>query len=163
PHPAVLRFLVCCWSPASRWPSAGADVPCRVPHRRGSSRTTPGYSATSSLPLRPWRRTAWWRTDLATLCPWRPPRQRSRCTPVRLPTYRAVRCTGVYPHTDMRYYGADGGFEYDFIVNPGGDPGRIRFTLAGATGLSLGAGGSLTARLQGGAITQHRPTIYQES
>lgn len=44
---------------------------------------------------------------------------------------------GVYPGTDLVYYGRDGLLEYDFLLAPGADPNRIRMNFAGADTFAL--------------------------
>jgi hypothetical protein len=47
-----------------------------------------------------------------------------------LPNYRRVRYRHVYPGIDIVYYGNPGELEFDFIVEPGADPRRIRLALS---------------------------------
>ncbi len=37
----------------------------------------------------------------------------------------------VFPEVDMRFYGADGGIKFDFVLHAGADPERIRLSLSG--------------------------------
>jgi hypothetical protein len=46
-------------------------------------------------------------------------------------TYAKVQLQSVYPGIDLIYYGNQRQLEYDFVVAPGADPGRIRLALAG--------------------------------
>ena len=43
-----------------------------------------------------------------------------------VPTYSRVRYDEVYPGIDLIYYGQQRELEYDFVVAPGAEPGRIR-------------------------------------
>ena len=61
-------------------------------------------------------------------------------------TYSKVFYSEVYPGVDMVYYGKQRELEYDFIMAPDGDPGRIRLAFEGARGLSLDATGDLCWR-----------------
>jgi hypothetical protein len=36
-----------------------------------------------------------------------------------------------FPGTDLRFYGADGGIKFDFVLHPGADPAALRFRLVG--------------------------------
>jgi hypothetical protein len=75
----------------------------------------------------------------------------------------AVRYEGLYPGIDLRFHGDRRRLEYDFVVAPGADPGRIRVRLAGAESLRLESDGSLVATLPGGReLRQDIPAIYQE-
>ena len=49
-----------------------------------------------------------------------------------VPHFGRVTFREVYPGTDLTYYGREG-VEHDFVVSPGADPDRIRFTVAGGT------------------------------
>jgi len=51
----------------------------------------------------------------------RPGQVAQRCEPLR-----RVRYDAVYPGIDVVYYGNQNQLEYDFILHPGADPGRIR-------------------------------------
>ena len=78
-----------------------------------------------------------------------------------VPTYAKVRYRGVYPGVDLVYYGNRRQLEYDFVVAPGIDPELIRLQFAGTKGLRLGADGDLVVTAAGGAMTFHKPLIYQ--
>jgi hypothetical protein len=49
-----------------------------------------------------------------------------------VPHYHKLRALGVYAGIDLVYYGDGGKLEYDFVVEPGADPNRIRLAYAGA-------------------------------
>jgi hypothetical protein len=78
-----------------------------------------------------------------------------------VPTYARVRYRGVYPGVDLVYYGNQRQLEYDFVVAPGTDPKPIRLRFAGARELRLGADGDLVVMVAGGALTFHKPVVYQ--
>jgi Beta-propeller repeat/Transmembrane protein 131-like N-terminal len=48
-------------------------------------------------------------------------------------SYAKVKYADVYPGVDLVYYGNQGHLEYDFVVAPGADPGRIRLALDGGS------------------------------
>ena len=79
-----------------------------------------------------------------------------------VPHYAKVRYEGVYPGIDLLYYGNQRQLEYDFVVSPGADPGRIRLRFEGAESLRLEPGGDLVFRLKDGEVRQSRPVVYQE-
>ena len=49
-----------------------------------------------------------------------------------IPTFGRVEYQNVYSGINLAYYGGAGGLEYDFIVNPGADPGAIALKFDGA-------------------------------
>jgi hypothetical protein len=79
-----------------------------------------------------------------------------------VPTYARVEYREVYPGIDLDYYGPQGQLEYDFIVSPGADAGRIRLAFAGADGVQLDADGNLLIHTAAGDVVQHRPYLYQQ-
>jgi hypothetical protein len=79
-----------------------------------------------------------------------------------IPTYEKVRFAGVYPATDLIYYGNQGKLEYDFVVAPGGKPEAIAFRVRGAK-VKLLANGDLALATPQGEVVWHKPVVYQES
>jgi hypothetical protein len=77
-------------------------------------------------------------------------------------TYARVHYSEVYPGIDLVYYGNQQQLEYDFVVAPGANPGRIRMSFDGARDVRLDASGDLILRVAGGEIRQHRPVVYQD-
>jgi hypothetical protein len=65
----------------------------------------------------------------------------------------------VYPGIDWVLYTRDGALKHEFVVRPGGDPGKIKLRYAGAT-LQLGEDGVLTATTAYGSITEAAPYSY---
>ena len=49
-----------------------------------------------------------------------------------LPTFARVRYAGVYPGTDLVYYGSGGNLEFDFELSRGANPANIHMRFAGA-------------------------------
>ena len=78
-----------------------------------------------------------------------------------LPTYERVAFPGVYPGTDLVYYGNQGKLEYDFNVEPGGDPARIGFDIAGVDRVRLLPNGDLALTAKAGDVVWHKPVVYQ--
>jgi hypothetical protein len=66
----------------------------------------------------------------------------------------------VYPGIDVVYYIRDGLFEYDFVVQPGADPSRIRLRFRGAQEVKI-QGGELVLRAGAQQMRHRRPKIYQ--
>jgi streptogramin lyase len=79
-------------------------------------------------------------------------------------TFARVRYANAYPGIDVAWYGTQGGLlEYDFIVGPGADPGRIALEIEGARRLSLSEGGGLRIETAAGTLVQRPPVAYQEA
>src|SRR2546428_259370 len=57
--------------------------------------------------------------------------------------YAKVRYRNVYPGVDLVYYGNQQQLEYDFVVGPGADPGRIALRFQGADRLEVDTEGDL--------------------
>src|SRR4029077_361718 len=60
-----------------------------------------------------------------------------------LRTYGEVHYQNLYPGIDARFYGRQDRLEYDLILAPGADPGRIGLALDGAKQLLPGGRGGL--------------------
>src|SRR5438128_2314363 len=52
-------------------------------------------------------------------------------------------------------------FEFDFVVAPGADSGRIVLAFEGIDGLDLDSQGDLRVRAGGSEVRQRRPRVYQ--
>lgn len=75
--------------------------------------------------------------------------------------YQKITYTDVYPNIDWVLYVKDGKVEYDFVVRPGGDPSQIKLQYGGATALSIGKDGSITAETPMGSITEKTPVAFE--
>jgi beta-propeller repeat-containing protein/centrosomal CEP192-like protein/HYDIN/CFA65/VesB family protein len=80
-----------------------------------------------------------------------------------VPTYAKVRYQGLYRGVDAVYYGRQGKLEYDFMVAPGVDPGRVRLRIEGAEKVGANGAGELVLETQGGKVVLGRPEAYQGS
>ncbi|MGD8376640.1 MAG: hypothetical protein PVF68_10915 [Acidobacteriota bacterium] len=78
-----------------------------------------------------------------------------------VPHFSSVRYRELYPGIDLVFYGRDGQLEYDFVVAPGADPGRIRLRFRGIDELRLDPEGNLVVHAGTGGFVHHAPTIYQ--
>jgi concanavalin A-like lectin/glucanase superfamily protein/beta-propeller repeat-containing protein len=76
--------------------------------------------------------------------------------------YAEVLMQSVYPGVDMVYRGDQQRLEYDFVVAPGADPGRIRLAFRGADRITIGARGELILHTASGDLVQPPPTVYQK-
>ncbi len=74
--------------------------------------------------------------------------------------YAKVKIEGLYPGTDLVYYGNRQQLEFDWIVKPGADPKAIRFAVEGDAGHRLDAEGNLILD-EKGDLRLNRPMIYQ--
>src|SRR2546425_8473822 len=80
-----------------------------------------------------------------------------------VPTYARVHYQDLYPGIDLIYYGNPRQLEYDLVVRPGADPGRIVLGFQGADKLEVDADGDLVFHTAGAVIRQRKPVIYQEA
>jgi len=77
-----------------------------------------------------------------------------------IPTYGKVKYPQVYPGVDLVFYGNQRQLEYDFVVAPGADPGRIAWRVDGARA-SVDAQGNLALSAPDGPATFAKPVLYQ--
>lgn len=82
---------------------------------------------------------------------------------LEVPTYGEITFPGVYPGVDWVVRSEPGGgVHHDFVVAPGGDPGRIRLRYTGATALSVSEDGrSLIATTALGEVREGALLCYQ--
>src|SRR5262249_48880607 len=78
-----------------------------------------------------------------------------------IPSYRKVRYSDVYPGIDVEYHGNGRLLEYDFIVQPGSSPERIRLNLACIHCTSVDSSGDLILKTDGDPVVQKKPRAYQ--
>ncbi len=78
-----------------------------------------------------------------------------------VPAYDRVRVSGIYPGIDLVYYGNQRQFEYDFMIAPAADPGRINFRVFGADQVKIDGDGELVVRVGEDELRQHKPVLYQ--
>ena len=79
-----------------------------------------------------------------------------------VPMFRSVRYSSVYPGIDLVYYGNGTQLEYDFVLQPGADPSRIRIRFRGADRVALTPQGDLALDAAGERMLQKRPLVYQQ-
>ena len=84
----------------------------------------------------------------------------------QVPIYREVWYREVYPGVDLRLYGRGSLLEYDVVIQPGADPGRVRLRYEGVAAVEPeggSRGGGLVLRLAGGGVLRLLPpAAYQE-
>jgi uncharacterized protein (TIGR03437 family) len=78
-----------------------------------------------------------------------------------VPHYARVEYKQVYPGVDLVYYGDHRQVEYDFVVAPGADPGRIQLAYQGAA-LRVDASGDLVLATPLGELKQLKPRVWQQ-
>ena len=78
-----------------------------------------------------------------------------------VPHYARVEYKSVYPGVDLVYYGDHRQVEYDFVVAPGADPGRIQLAYQGAA-LRVDASGDLVLATPLGDLKQLKPRVWQQ-
>jgi len=84
------------------------------------------------------------------------------CRLKHVPVHRSVHLKDVYEGIDVTIYGREGRLEFDFLLEPGSDPSRIRLGFEEASSLELTDEGELVIGTFGGRrIVQHAPVLYQ--
>jgi uncharacterized protein (TIGR03437 family) len=78
-----------------------------------------------------------------------------------VPQFEQVRYRDVYPGIDVVFYGNDRNLEYDFVLQPGADPSRIRLSFDGPGTLSKDSNGDLVLKIGDTEIRNHKPVIRQ--
>jgi hypothetical protein len=79
----------------------------------------------------------------------------------KIPVYSRVRYSNLYPGIDLVFYGNNRELEYDLVVSPGADPGRIKLTVTGADEIRIDDRGNLVLSTSQGEVVQQKPRIYQ--
>lgn len=79
-----------------------------------------------------------------------------------VPHFGRVRYRNAYPGIDVIFYGTGRSIEYDIVVSPGSDPGRIQLRFEGAGALRVSRNGDLVLAA-GGELRQRKPLVYQET
>jgi len=80
-----------------------------------------------------------------------------------VPQFSKVRYRNVYPGIDVVFYGNASELEYDFVVRPGADPGKIRLAFDGADAITADTSGDLVVKIGGAELRSRKPRIYQKS
>ena len=79
-----------------------------------------------------------------------------------IPTYKGVVYKRVYKGIDLKVFGNGKDIEYEFIVNPGGNPDDILLTYNGIEELATNGEGDLLIATAFGELKETKPYIYQE-
>ena len=78
-----------------------------------------------------------------------------------VPVYDKVKIKNVYENIDILFYGNNGDIEYDFIINPGGNPDRIELELDGFINKMIIDNADLLLENSLGKITKTKPVTFQ--
>ena len=79
-----------------------------------------------------------------------------------IPTFKGIVYKEVYKNIDLKIFGNGRAIEYEFIINPGGNPDDILLTYNGIDGLTINKKGELLIATTFGELKETRPYIYQE-
>src|SRR5260370_23281391 len=79
-----------------------------------------------------------------------------------VPNYARVQYHDVYPGVDVIFYGNQRQLEYDLLLSPGADPGKIRLKLEGVERIETEKNGDLSLVTSVGHLLQRRPIVYQK-
>ena len=79
---------------------------------------------------------------------------------VGITSYREVVYEDLYDGIDLLYRPDGAGLKYEFVVRPGADPNRIRWSYEGVAGLEI-VEGALVARTDFGEFEDEAPIAYQ--
>lgn len=82
---------------------------------------------------------------------------------IDIENFARVQYAAIYPGIDVIYYGNQRQLEYDLIVGPGADPGRIKLAVEGADHIGIDEDGNLLLRAGTDELTFRKPVIYQKS
>ncbi len=75
--------------------------------------------------------------------------------------FSEVQVAKVYPGVDLLFHGDRRQLEYDFVVAPGADAGRIGFKIRGAKKIEIAADGDLILHTADSEFEFRKPEIYQ--
>ncbi len=78
-----------------------------------------------------------------------------------VPHYGAVRVRGLYDGVDALYYGHGREVEFDLVVAPEADLGRVRYRIGGGGVPRVDAAGDVVVSLPEGELRLRRPRIFQ--
>jgi hypothetical protein len=79
-----------------------------------------------------------------------------------IPLYEKIKYENVYQGIDAIIYGSNQNqIEYDFVVSPNADAGKIAMQIEGAESLKINAEGKLVIATKGGTLFQDKPYLYQ--
>jgi uncharacterized repeat protein (TIGR01451 family) len=77
--------------------------------------------------------------------------------------YSKIKYESVYPGIDLVWYGNQQLLEHDFLIAPGADASRIKFSFSGTNGISIDDEGALVLQADGEDLRLLKPVAWQES
>ncbi|HEX5229900.1 MAG TPA: SBBP repeat-containing protein [Bryobacteraceae bacterium] len=80
-----------------------------------------------------------------------------------VPLFQRAIYRGIYPGIDLVFYGSGRDIEYDFVIQPGGDPRAIALDVSGTSAMRLLPEGALAIETDAGELRWHKPLVYQMS
>ncbi len=81
---------------------------------------------------------------------------------VGVPSYGGIVCRNVYEGIDAKIFGTGANLEYEFVVSPGADPGKILLSYEGVSRLEIGEDGELAVHAPTGVLKEKKPYVYQD-
>ncbi|MCP4150007.1 MAG: hypothetical protein GY757_19835, partial [bacterium] len=78
-----------------------------------------------------------------------------------LSSWKAVLYKNLYKNIDLKVYGTERKIEYDWVLNPGGDPADICFRFENVKTASLSPSGCLEVTTPHGNFIHNKPVSYQ--
>ncbi len=78
-----------------------------------------------------------------------------------IPAYSRLVYRNLWPGVDLVYSGTSDRLKYEFIVEPGADPSKIRLSYRGVTNVSVNAQGKLQVETPFGGFSDEAPIAYQ--
>jgi len=79
-----------------------------------------------------------------------------------LPAYSRIVYRNLWPGIDLAYSGTASKLKYEFIVQPGADPSKIKLAYRGASEVALGESGRLEVHTPAGSLRDDEPVAFQE-
>lgn len=79
-----------------------------------------------------------------------------------VPHFARVRYPGVYPGTDLVFYGDNGELRYDFVLRPGAQLERVVIAFDGVQAIEPEDNGELVLHHTGGSTRLGAPAVYQD-
>jgi len=79
-----------------------------------------------------------------------------------IPLFSRVEYEELYPGIDLAFLGESKTLEFDYVVHPGADAGKIALGFDGAQGLDITPDGNLMIATAAGPLQLHKPVAYQD-
>jgi hypothetical protein len=79
-----------------------------------------------------------------------------------VPHYGRIEYEDVFPGITAVYHGTTQALEYDFVVAPGAEPGKIRLSFDGTKSVRIDENGDLVLDTGTGEVRHRKPVLYQE-